>query len=431
MNVYIQGLSALAFYRSPDARLEVERTPARIRTLDGATSSLREIAELDIWKLGIGEPSAEQPLEVLIGPNDKRIRSKAIKPRVWKGAISPTAFRQVGKSIFVSSPEFTFLQLATRLELPELIALGMELCGTYRRNVEVGSAEYGHTSRITVYHLQPLSTPKRLRGFLNTMGSAPGSPNAQKALNYVLPNSASPMETALYLLLCLPRKYGGYALPKPELNPPIVLSKAGRRHTLRSRAMPDLYWKSKKLDLEFNSDEFHDESNRASDSMRRKALERMRVEVLELTTVELHDVGLFHATVQRIARRLGKQLRPEHEGSFIEDRRLLRGHLLFDTKTEGRSAESTAAPEDSPWGSTEDGWAGEQLSAWADEPSSEAWGSVDDEWFYDLANSEEAWDADIPSWDDNALESEASEPDWDDNLHVYGESGWERGTSQT
>lgn len=396
MNVYVQGFSALAHYRSSNATLGVERCPASVRKLSGATSSRREIAGMSIWRLGIESPSTDRPLEVLVRTGSERSRSKAVSARVWKGPIAPTAFRQVTSNIYVSSPEFVFLQLATRLGLPELVALGMELCGTYRRNVEVASLGTQSPCYITDYHQPPLSTPKRLRGFLNTMSSAPGAPQALKALDYVLPNSASPMETALYLLLCLPRRLGGYALPKPSLNPLIVLSKAGRRHTLRSSAKPDLYWRDAMLDLEFNSDEFHDETTRTNDSMRRKALERMHVEVIELTTSELFDEGLLHATALRIALRLGKQLRPEGEGTFIEKRALLREALLEsrqpdnDGRVRNGSIKRSASPDEEPWTADD-----EQLF-WADDPAQWMQGALDeDAWADDLMRSDGIWTADI------------------------------------
>jgi hypothetical protein len=237
------------------------------------------------------------------------------------------------------------------------------------------------------------------------MESAPGSARALKALEYVLPNSASPMETALYLLLCLPRRLGGYALPKPELNPPIVLSKAGRKHTVRGSAKPDLYWRDAKLDLEFNSDEFHDESNRASDSMRRKALERMHVEVIELTTEELFDTGLLHATVLRIALRLKKQLRPEGEGTFAEKRALLRDQLLVDSDADAiEEMRVNATSNDSPAEdeyplSDEDG-----SLVWTEDPSSWSNEDTDDEsWVDDFMDSDDSWAVDVPEWNDEDL----------------------------
>lgn len=405
MTVYVQGLSALAHYRSSSAKLEVERCPASIRALADATSSRRDISNTRIWRLGIGEPSVEKPLEVLVNPRSRRSRSKAVIARVWKSPIAQGAFRQIDDDIYVSSPEFVFLQLATRLDLPELIALGMELCGTYRRSVEVGSLDPNAVGHITEYHQPPLSTPKRLRGFLNAMGSVPGLTRALKALEYVLPNSASPMETALYLLLCLPRRLGGYALPKPELNPPIVLSKAGRRHTVRSSAKPDLYWRDAKLDLEFNSDEFHDKRNRTSDSMRRKALERMHVEVIELTSAELFDTGLFHATVLRIALRLKKQLRPEGEGSFTEKRALLRSQLLVDSSSDDAEETSVSVATNDSASANESSSSDEyDPFVWTEDPSSWNQEDTDDEsWIDGLADSDDSWVVDVPEWNDEDL----------------------------
>lgn len=333
MAVYVQGFSALAYYRNGGTATEVERTSSRIRSLRTATSSRGEIVDAGIWSLGIGEPTQERPLEVLLHSADQRTRSRAIRTRIWAGQIAPTAFRTVRKGIFVSSPEFVFLQLATRIELPELIALGMELCGTYRRNVELPRADGNGITLTTAYQQAPLSSHQRLRGFVSSMKSAPGQRKALKALQYVLPNSASPIETALYLLLCLPRNLGGYALPKPVLNPPIVFSKSGRKYTLKNSAKPDLYWKSARLDLEYDSDEFHNESTRALESMRRKALERMNVEVIGLTHDELLSASLFHATAMRIARRLKRRIRADHDGAFSRTCSKLRHSLLIDDPT--------------------------------------------------------------------------------------------------
>ncbi|MBP3893672.1 MAG: hypothetical protein J6D34_06490 [Atopobiaceae bacterium] len=413
MNVYVQGFSALAHYRSSSATTRIERCPASVRNLADATSSQRIIADMKIWRLGIEKPCADHPLEVLVRTREQRSRSKAVVARIWKSPLAPTAFRQVASNIYVSSPEFVFLQLATKLDLPELVALGMEFCGTYRRDVEVGGLDPDATGHITIYHQPPLSTPKRLRGFLNVMKSAPGSARAIKALDYVLPNSASPMETSLYLLLCLPRRLGGYALPKPMLNPPIVLSKAGRRHTLRNSAKPDLYWKDIKLDLEFNSTEFHDENSRASDSMRRKALERMGVEVIELTSTELFDTRLFHATVLRLALRFNKQLRPENEGAFAERRALLRRRLLIESTTKDTEKLQFGMTEDGTTSSSEGRWLGESDSLeWTEDPSTWAQESVDDEsWVNDYMDSDDSWFADV-------FDSTGEEDDGD--LRVFG-----------
>lgn len=385
MRVYVQGASALAHYRTSSAKTDVELCSQSIRSLADATSSRQAIVDAGVWRLGIGEPTPNRPLDVLVRNAGQRSRSQAIRARIWHGNIAATAFRKVSKSIYVSSPEFVFLQMARSLDLPRLTALGMELCGTYRRNVVAFIPGTNSTTYVTEYHQQPLTTPRRLKGFLTTMQSAPGCSKALKALEYVLPNSASPIESALYLLLCLPRRLGGYALPKPILNPSITLTKAGGRHTFRSHAKPDLYWKAERIDLEYNSDEFHDESSRAIDSMRRKALEHMRVEVIELTHDELYSTSLFHETALRIAKRLGKRIRSEDEGDFRAKRASLRQTLLFDDIASGNDdwnidnnsddanagvrLEATWAIDDSEAAA----FISDDMSAWEDEAFDEAW----------------------------------------------------------
>ena len=230
----------------------------------------------------------------------------------------------LSSEISVASPELTFVQMASMLKLPELIALGMELCGTYRRNVVRPSA---FESAETLYDQPQLTTVQKLRDFIAAAGRLNGIKQAREALKYVRDFSASPYETITYLLLCLPRRMGGYALPDPELNPVIIFSKRGRKHTVRHSARGDLFWRKAKLDLEYNGGDHED--TRAADSMRRKALERMGIEVVELTSDEVNDVKLLHATALRIANSLGVRVRVERD--FVERRNRLRHVLLHDS----------------------------------------------------------------------------------------------------
>ena len=400
MTIYVQGASALAHYRSPDALSGVELCPRSVQTLKNATSSFNAIAGTSIWRLGIGEPTEDRPLEVLVSSPSKRSRARSVRPRVWTHEVPRTAFRHVSKDIYVSSPEFVFLQMATKLTLPQLAALGMELCGTYRRNVDAAFLGTGETSFITVYQLPALTTPKRLQGFVASMKSAPGQTRALKALEYVLPNSASPVETAIVLLLCLPRRLGGYALPLPTLNPPIAFSKSGRKYTLRNSAKPDLYWEYARIDLEYNSDEFHTEKQRAVDSMRRKALERMNVEVIELTANELYSTSLFHATALRIASRFRRRIRSEAERGFAEKRKALREELLVSQAPLGASEESGGLDKLT----SVEGQMDSSISVWLDDLP------------YDNPDPNDSWEADgVWMVEDLNLE--------DTDLHVYGSSG--------
>jgi len=72
-----------------------------------------------------------QPIHIMIGSPKTRWSSKAMKQHVFSGEAPVGCFINVGNGLFVSSPEFCFLQLANQLPLVKLIELGYELCSTY------------------------------------------------------------------------------------------------------------------------------------------------------------------------------------------------------------------------------------------------------------------------------------------------------------
>ena len=56
-----------------------------------------------------------------------------IETSVRKGPFHPRSFMQIDDGLYVSTPEMAFCEMASALSLERLIALGFELCGTYRR----------------------------------------------------------------------------------------------------------------------------------------------------------------------------------------------------------------------------------------------------------------------------------------------------------
>mgnify|MGYP007055184147 FL=1 len=57
-----------------------------------------------------------------------------------------------------------------------------------------------------------MTTVERLRAFTENVGPVHGRKKAARALQYVMGDSASPRETALAMLLCLPYRLGGYGI---------------------------------------------------------------------------------------------------------------------------------------------------------------------------------------------------------------------------
>ena len=121
---------------------------------------------------------------------------------------------------------------------------------------------------------------------------------ANLSSSYLVKGSASPMESLLSMLLCLPPSLGGFGLPRPELNYPIETNEGG----IAIRRC-DLCWP--------DSDTFHsDESKLHLDSSRRSALEKAGVHVVSVTKNQVFDRGQLFNLATIASKRLGKRLSP-------------------------------------------------------------------------------------------------------------------------
>lgn len=223
-----------------------------------------------------------------------------IETSVRKGPFHSRSFMRIEDGLYVSTPEMAFCEMASVLSLERLIALGFELCGTYRRASTFGLARYDAT---------PLTSPGALASFIEKSPQFKGVKKARRALPLILDGSASPRESELAMLLCLPYSLGGYGLPHPTMNAEMPLPK-NVAATGRSSLRCDLYWPAARLDVEYDSAEFHSaERLLANDSMRRIALESMDVTSVNLTAEHLRRASLFDEAAQGIARILGKRVR--------------------------------------------------------------------------------------------------------------------------
>jgi hypothetical protein len=131
--------------------------------------------------------------------------------------------------------------------------------------------------------------------------------------------AASPMESAIALLLTLPYKRGGYCLPQPELNRRIDLDATAKRLAGQSFCRGDLCWPDSCLDLEYLGRSSHDAlPNMLKDRGRTLAIEHMGYEVIEITREQALDLFAFDVVARRVASHLGKRLIKEKCGSTSE-----------------------------------------------------------------------------------------------------------------
>lgn len=334
MRLYLTSdasLELVRYLRSTNGEEGLAGAQVRKRSLNDAINTVRAVEELDEtaqrWLGHVG-----MPVHAFVSERSKGTSTKRLVTHVFSKPVPYGAFLDVGHGVCVCTPQFAFLQLAAKNDLIDAVCIGMELCGSYSRwCLESGNESgLGHSAfgmgRGCAFDLPPALRARRIPPFVERLTDFRGSAKARIALKWVLDNSASPMETAVYLLLCLPKRLGGYGLPKPVLNPKLMISNPDG---VKER-YPDLFWSGANIDVEYNSDAEHSgEWARYRDSKREVELTVANVKVLPLTRPQLINTAEFDAFAQGLRKLLGVKARGyDLEWAFRRDelrRRLLPG----------------------------------------------------------------------------------------------------------
>ena len=218
MDMLIGHISALEYWRTVGERFL--RTGRQRRA---ATRQARAVmAAKEKPRIGEGNrrpAGCALPLHVLIADACVRTETEGVVTHTWGSPFPDTAFAEAGEGFLMSTPEFCFLQMAGCLSLVQLIQLGFELCGTYAL---VGGAP-------AVRRAAPLTTKVKLAAFVEQSSGARGCKKAARAVRYVQDGAASPMETMLAMMLCLPYGLGGYGLEKPLINHRVDVPSSSKR----------------------------------------------------------------------------------------------------------------------------------------------------------------------------------------------------------
>ncbi len=323
------SLELIRYLRSINGEEGLMGTPLRRRLVRNAINSQRALDELDeTAQRWLGH--LESPVHAYVADHAQGTSTKRLVTHVHSAHLPYGALLDMGHDLYMCAPHFTFMQMATQLDLIDTISLGMELCGFYS-HWSLGPAELGMASKrespeTKGYTFQlPRSTwRKRIKAFVERQRGERGIANARNALRWVLDSSASPMETAVYLLLCLPKRLGGYALNQPVLNPKLIISNPGGPKV----RYPDLFWLGSNIDVEYNSDASHSgEWSRYRDSRREVELTVANVRVLPLTRAQLMSTDGFDDFAQGLRKMLGiRARRPDAIWTYRRDE--LRHRLL-------------------------------------------------------------------------------------------------------
>lgn len=307
MKAILTHTSALEFLRSTNASRSLRPQPSRSSTTGDPISDERIIRIQQTHSLSL-------PIHLMIERGKKRPNTSRIIYHTRNEALPRSSLLHIDEGLFTASPELCFIQLSSTYDITHHIAVGYELCGTYRPGNQ--------------YNYDPLTTITKLNTFTQRAPSMHGIAQAQRALRYVLPNSASSMETAFSMLLNLPPLLGGERLTTPILNFRINPGKSTQHMTSQEYYKCDLYWEKARLAVEYDSNLCHTEPRSiAKDSRRRDELSALGVTVLTVTAGQVYNLDAFNKVVHTIAKHLGER-RPTRDKRFVERQLALRAALL-------------------------------------------------------------------------------------------------------
>ena len=328
MNVCLSHESALACLRCPetrrltlpDGRREC-RAPNRAR---GDVSGLRCPSPADAREICRRHaPDLALPLDVLVADAAHRRPSQLVRPHVMASPLRRRWLEEQPDGLYACGPELCVAQMATARDAVGLIELASELCGSYSPAIP--------GVRPTTYGLEPLTCVKRLGRELASMRAdgrlVKGARLALDALRHVSDGSASPRETHQAMMLCLPPAMGGCGLERPLLNYRLDVTGRARDVTDSPFYVCDAYWPRARLDVEYDSDEYHTGAGRiARDARRRSALLAMGVTVVTVTAAQMRDAREFDHVARVIAGCLGARM-PPLTPEVARRRKLLRRRL--------------------------------------------------------------------------------------------------------
>lgn len=313
--LYVSHDSALHYWRTNPPSYVLDGLRQNVRKLQGCPSNIEEARSITLSENDFGLP----PFDVLTPPNASRIDAARLQHHIQSANLPPHALCPVYGGIHVVSPELCLVQTCATHPLLEAFEIGMELCGTYalRPSALEEKADRDYSLVDATRFQRHVETWKKLRGLAA----------ARDVANYLTNGSASPMETKLYLLLCLPQKYGGYNFVRPELNPPLDVPLSARQAFRQDKVKPDMLWRKFGIVVEYDGSYHDDERQMARDALRKSVFESMGYTVFTFKRWHVYDPLVFDEMVKALAKKLGKRIRPlTAKQSFARDS--LREQLL-------------------------------------------------------------------------------------------------------
>ena len=319
MDVCICGASAVEFWRvwrlvGPRGLIAMGLRPstAFIRNWheclwNGAAPTFEAPSEAWLSRLtDTDELGLSAPLDLYVSRGQQRAFDLRKTSHALPDPLPPRSLACITEHVFVTTPEFALALTCEKLSRPEAARLLFEFCGRYA--TDPGS-EGGFIG------CEPLTSTSDLTLFASTARSIRGASALASHLPFVCDGCASPMEAAMVAMLCLPPRNGGFGLPLPQANLPILPTDNMRPLMDRHFYVGDAVWPQHHVVAEYDSKAEHSNQTAvAHDNARRTALEALGHHVVSVTLPTLANPQLMKAMAIDLFKRLGRRFRPERFG---------------------------------------------------------------------------------------------------------------------
>lgn len=265
-------------------------------------------------------PGARRPLCCYVSEDAGRGCMAAAKALTLHGPFPKGSFFDDARGFMVPAPELLALLLGREMPPGRLLMIAAELAGFYvpMESGLIAAPPLMTTDSIAEY-LESLRSYRRAAGCRMPRGFA----SAASLCSLPLGRAASPAEAALAYLLCLPRKMGGYGLPRPELNRRIVVDGAPY--------VCDLSWNGGSCLLEYQGGIHGQEARSATDMRKGNVLRGSGRTLLEAGSRDLMSITGMDRLAGLLANALGCSLAtwsPEERAIQVE----LRAEVLSALK---------------------------------------------------------------------------------------------------
>ena len=332
MNIILSHVWAIWWWRTARLPQAVDTLRTGICRLEPAPNTHDELKESGVYDMRTRQVQhgipADLPIELLSGANVTHTSLFLAKIHQWAGP-APIGAICASAGLLVCAPEFCFVLIASDIthickeplrrwqHVVILSELGCELCGTYvRRNTPRG---FENTR-------QQLINSWQLFSFVGVMANERGGATAHDALRWVIDGLNSPMETVLYLMLCLPPCWGGLGLCRPRANWSLEVPSELRGSGGQEYIKPDLLWLEYSLIAEYFGEESHT-GHEVADIKRDDLAKNMGYEVVTFWKEDILDLGRFNAKGRKLAQRMGRAL-PKADKKFMTQQQALQRMLM-------------------------------------------------------------------------------------------------------